>query len=121
MKKKILIIDDNRDFCEIISKYLSKQGYKVFMANDGMEGVSIVNMGKPDLIITDIVMPDMDGIDFFQKLEEHNNNIPVIVMSGDTLGKECLNSVCHWGAAGKLEKPFDMEELKVLVEKVFQK
>lgn len=85
MTKKILVIDDEQNFCNLVAKYLSKQGYKALTAYNGEEGFNLVIAEKPDLIILDIIMPEMDGIDFFRKLEETNNNIPVIVISGDTL------------------------------------
>lgn len=118
--KKILVIDDNRDLCKSISKFLSRQGYKVFQAYDGMEGFSIVRMENPDLIITDIVMPDMDGIDFFSEIEKHNKDIPIVVMSGEPLGKKVMDSLCSWGAVGKLEKPFDMGELLVKIKEILK-
>ncbi len=111
---KILVIDDEEDIREAVAGFLSE--YQVVEAGNGMEGLELVKSEKPDLIITDIVMPEMQGIEFITRLNKIKKYIPVIVMSGNTVGKEYLKTAKLLGAVASFEKPFDFEELKICVD-----
>ena len=64
--KKILVVDDQSNILEIISLLLQKEGYEVSTANNGKEGIKELHRTRPDLVLTDISMPDMDGIEFLR-------------------------------------------------------
>ncbi len=118
MKKRILVIDDEQQILNSISLYFSE--YDVVTASDGKEGLKIFESMKPDLIITDIIMPKVEGIEFILTLKEKNVSVPIIVMSGRTIGREYLDMAIELGAFEKLEKPFKLEELKKLIVKLIE-
>ena len=81
--KKILIIDDDPVFLKTISHTLESAGYSVVHAVDGEEGLKAINKEKPNMIVLDIVMPKLGGIDFLKKLKEEDENFstPILVVS----------------------------------------
>jgi len=79
--KKILVIDDDTSTNESISSYLKEIGYEVFSASNGLEGLEIIKKLKPNLIITDIRMPKLNGIELCYVLRGLEYNIPVIFIS----------------------------------------
>ncbi len=113
---KILVIDDEKDIREAVIGFLS--GYQVVEAENGMDGLELVKSEKPDLIITDIVMPELQGIEFITRLNKVKKYIPVIVMSGNTVGKEYLKAAELLGAVATIEKPFDFDDLKRCVDDI---
>lgn len=83
MSKKILIVDDEEDFLKAITIRLNHTGYDTCVALDGEEAYEIMNKEKPDLIILDVEMPKMDGIQFIRKLKKDKRykNIPIIILT----------------------------------------
>jgi len=78
---KILIIEDEEELADVLETKIKKQGYKVFVMNDGEEGYNKIISWKPDLILLDIVMPKMDGYEVLEKMQEDKIEIPVIIIS----------------------------------------
>ena len=66
--EKILVVDDDTNICELLRLYLTKEGYQVTTANDGEEGLEKFNQLKPDMVLLDVMMPRMDGLDIFNIL-----------------------------------------------------
>lgn len=116
MGHKILLVDDDPNVLKLVSISLQKAGYEVETASDGIEGYEKANQIHPDLIISDLVMPDMDGITFCKKIREESDipMVPFIFMT--SLGDE-KNEIRGYraGADEYLVKPVDR---KVLLEKV---
>lgn len=116
-KKHILIVDDEYELCELLSKKFTRAGYRAYIAGNGREALDIVGSNKIDLIITDVVMPVMDGVDFYRELRKSllTSHIPVIVLSA----KGSLeNSFRLLGVKDFLSKPFDSDELVKRVEEI---
>ncbi len=110
--KNILILDDDPVILEIIKNELdSLKDCKIFLASNGVEGLDILNSVKVDLIITDILMPEFDGIQLISYLNENQINIPVLVITSvkDT---DVINQVISLGITNILKKPIDFSELK---------
>ncbi|MDY6863426.1 MAG: response regulator [Thermodesulfobacteriota bacterium] len=78
----VLIVDDDKDISLIFSEFFQYEGYKVNTAHSGTEAFYLLNKNSIDLIVTDINMPEMNGIDFIHKVREINPYIPVIVVTG---------------------------------------
>lgn len=117
MKKKILIVDDEISICLLLENFLS-QDYSVTSINDGLEALLWLESNNPDLIISDIQMPKMDGYEFLTKLRQRGftKHTPVIMLSGKSESKERIR--CYrLGAQDYLTKPFNPEELDELVKK----
>ena len=107
---KILVIEDNRDSRDILSKLLRMSGYDVMSASDGEIGYTSALKHEPDLIITDIHMPRMDGIEFVKRirLEEALAETPILVVTafGSNVAREAIEA----GADASAEKPFDFDK-----------
>jgi DNA-binding response OmpR family regulator len=83
MAKRILVVDDEPDFLEILSVRLRAGGYEVEVAHNGEEALKKIQQFKPDLILSDVIMPKMDGVDFFHALRQdlQGRRIPVMIMT----------------------------------------
>ncbi len=83
MAKKILLIEDEELIIDLLSRKLSQEGYQVFLARNGREGLEKVVLVKPDLVLLDIVMPEMNGFEVLEKMGQNieTKNIPVIIIS----------------------------------------
>lgn len=119
-KVKILIVDDNENFLDLLKEFLSKNGYVVACSVNGEEAQNKFIEFKPDLVVTDIVMPDVDGIELLIGLRNINPNIRVIVMSGGNRGHAdtYLHMADALGANAILNKPFKLSDLLVEVKKL---
>lgn len=116
--KKIMIIEDDKELQEMYKLNFEMAGYKVFQEFDGLEGVSTIVDKKPDVILLDITMPNMDGFEFLKVMKENTSmSIPVIVCT-DRSDKETYDKTITGGAAGFILK-VDYSG-KQLVEKVGQ-
>lgn len=115
-KNKILIIDDDRTFTTLIKGVLAQKGYDVYIAGNGSEGLNQIRNNFPDLIILDVLMPEMTGYDFVQKIQREDpllKAVPIIAISARESMKDFFNS---WELAFFLKKPFPPEELIMKVE-----
>ena len=111
---KILVIDDNRLVRDTVQMVLTAAGYEVIVAAEGRQGVKSFALAQPDLVITDIIMPEKDGIEVVTELRRMNPAIPIIAISGnDSMGMRdlFLTSAHKLGAQRTLTKPFDPDEL----------
>lgn len=118
---KILVIEDNRDSRDILSKLLRMSGYHVVSATDGETGLTTAMTYQPDLIITDIHMPRMDGIEFIKRVRELNalGQTPVLVVTafGASVAREALDA----GADASAEKPFDFDRFLETVQQLIRR
>ena len=112
LSKKILIIDDDERILTSLQDILAQEGYILSIASNGKEGLKKCETGEPDLIITDIIMPDIEGIELIRAIRRGNVNIPIIAMSGDFIGQKFLKAARLFGAIDTLLKPFSAKELK---------
>ncbi len=110
LNKKILIIDDNPEYVELLRSILSSRGYEVKDAHDGLDGLEKLKKYTPDLIILDINMPRMDGMEFYKRIRTRfgRTKYPVLV---STARQELGEMFKEISADGFLPKPFKIEEL----------
>lgn len=121
MKKKILILDDKSEFRRLTKSILSNK-YDVESAENGIEGLSILQNGyMPDLIVTDLMMPELGGKDFVEQLKSSGafKNIPVIVLSSIDKSAEKIQLI-NLGASDYLEKPYNPAELLARIENLLK-
>lgn len=113
---KILVVDDSREVREAIAQYILRPaGYEVIIATDGAEALKLVNEHKPDLIIADLQMPGLNGIQLKRALALENNSTPFILITAE--GSENIASEAIMaGVAGYLPKPVDRDVLLVIVK-----
>ena len=115
---KILIIDDNDDFRSMLHELLARKSYTVFVSEDGEEGLKATRRELPDLVITDIVMPNQDGIGTIMALRNDFPDIRVIAVSGGGIGQPqlYLKMAKELGADAIFTKPFKNKELLETIE-----
>ncbi|MCX6354154.1 MAG: diguanylate cyclase [Candidatus Aureabacteria bacterium] len=109
MAKKILIVDDDESLRTLLKARIKSEGYEVFTAAGGREALRIIRGRKPDLVLLDIMMPDMDGQEVLKRMKEKGQDgfIPVIFLTARDATVQCL----ELGAADYIQKPFNSEEL----------
>ncbi|HEY1056778.1 MAG TPA: response regulator [Emticicia sp.] len=115
--KKVLVIEDNADLLENISELLSLSNYTVLSANNGVEGIRIAINEKPDLVICDIMMPQLDGYGVFHAIQRHEDlqQIPFIFLTAKSDSGE-VRKAMSLGADDYIMKPFDQTDLLSTVE-----
>lgn len=118
-KQKILIADDDANISELVSLYLTKEGYETQKAKDGREALHYIQTFSPDLLILDIMMPEMDGYEVCREVRK-TSNIPIIMLTakGETFDKVLGLEL---GADDYMVKPFDTKELVARVKAVFRR
>lgn len=112
----ILLVEDHIEMREYISDLLAMKNYTVMTAENGKAAIKLLAVYKFDLIITDIIMPEIEGIEFILRLRQ--SHIPIISISGlskDTVLTELMSSL---GIIGFIQKPFKSTEIVEIVEKV---
>ena len=117
--KTILIVDDDNMNIVILAHYL-KPPYEIMVAQNGTTALKMAEQNKPDIILLDIIMPDMNGFDVFAKLKEYppTMNIPVIFLTElDT--KELIRRGLSLGALDYITKPFDKTVIKEKIDSYF--
>jgi CheY-like chemotaxis protein len=115
-KMKILIVDDNQDLAFLIKWMLEDEGYEVRSAQNGSDGYSAYLLFNPDLVLTDIQMPEKNGLELIREIRTHNPSVRTIYMSGDLgLYGPPLEEEKEKYHVGVLEKPFSKNELISLV------
>ncbi|MFW5775470.1 MAG: response regulator [Chitinivibrionales bacterium] len=118
--KKILLVDDNHDTLDLLEVYLYKE-YDIYTALNGFEGLNIAREQIPDCILTDIMMPVMDGIQFFNHLrrDEATVHIPVIALTS-FVKKANTKSLENIGFNDVVTKPLDRDRILDAVHKIFE-
>ena len=118
--KKILLIDDEEAVRMTIGEILRRAGYEVHSAVDGRSGLDLFRQHTFDLLITDLLMPETDGLETIIALRGHRTSLKIMVISGcaQTLGGEYLKIAQHLGADSVLPKPFARAELLAEVAKL---
>jgi len=115
--KKILIVEDTAPVREEVKGILLMEGYEVFEAINGRDALDKVNQYFPDLVITDVIMPEMNGFELLEELNKNNNiKVPVIMFSARAESKDKEKGL-SLGAKNYLVKPCSPEELIDTVEK----
>lgn len=115
MAKRILIVDDEPSVRESL-KVLLKKDYELYLAEGGEEGLEAVSRYTPDLILLDLVMPQMDGMAVLRALREQGRLIPVIMLTATRMLKTAVEAM-RSGATDYLTKPFDVDELRLMIQR----
>ncbi len=116
--EKVLCVDDDLSLLELYRDEFSEEGYQVFLARDGKEALTKFEKEKPDLVVMDIRMPVMDGIDALTVMLGKNRQIPVIL---NTAFPQYRENFMTWGAEAYVLKSSDLTELKAKIREVLGK
>jgi len=118
MSAKLLVVDDEENIRFLYEQELIDEGYHILLARDGKECLEMVQKHSPDLIILDIRMPRMDGLEAIGKIIEINKNIPIIINSAYSTYKDDFMS---WAADAYVVKSYDLDSLKSTIREVLAK
>ena len=110
--KKVLVIDDDDDFRNMLSARLMKAGYTVLDAENGFRGLQVYRKEPVGVVITDIIMPEKEGMETILELKRVNPEVRIIAISGGgrSTPEDYLNIAEYFGAVKSFMKPFDMNE-----------
>lgn len=117
---RILVIDDEEDILKIIAEMLTYAGYEVVEASSGREGIRLYRHAPFDLVVTDLIMPEKDGLEVLMELRKDFPEVKVITLSGSTYGHSSLETSKALGAARTLRKPFLEDQLLEAVREVLE-
>ena len=117
--EKILVVDDDANICELLRLYLTKEGYQVTTAGDGEEGLEKFNQIKPDMVLLDVMMPRMDGLEVCRRIRKAGNT-PVMMLTakGETFDKVLGLEL---GADDYMVKPVDEEEMLLRIQALLRR
>lgn len=118
-KEKILVVDDDKNICELLRMYLEKEGYVVLMAHNGVDAVNTFNVGNPDLVLLDIMLPQLDGWQVCREIRK-TSEAPIIML---TAKDEVFDKVLglELGADDYVTKPFDTKEIVARIKAVLRR
>ncbi len=122
MKHKLLIVEDDPDTSEMLRVYFEAQGYQILQAYSGNEALKQCQRGLPDLILLDVRLPDIDGLEVGKQLQEnlHTSRIPIIFVTERQERDYRINGL-RLGAVDYITKPFDIQELRLKVRNTLRR
>ena len=115
----ILLVDDDRELCDLLTDYLQRDGFAVRAAHDGTDGLRTAMKARPDLVICDIMMPGIDGMQLLRELRKESS-IPVLMLSAKRAESERIAGL-ELGADDYLPKPFSPRELVARVRAILRR
>ena len=117
-KPSVLVVDDDVTIREMISKILSRNGYQVVLASDGFEALNLLEQDQIKIVITDMKMPEMDGMELIQLISKNYPDIKIIVMTAfDDI--YTIKDAIMKGADEYITKPFNSHEINIIVERAY--
>ena len=112
--KKVLIVDDQNGIRVLLMEVFSSEGYQTFQASNGKMALEIVKNESPDLVLLDMKIPGMDGLEILKRVKEINRDIKVIMMTA--YGElDMIKEATELGALMHFTKPFDIDEMRMVV------
>lgn len=111
---RLLIVDDEEDIREFAKSFFKKRDIDVYSASSGQEALDVVKKADPHLILLDITMDGLNGIDVLRKLREDKNDVKVIMVTG-VEDEAVVNEANSWGVKGYIHKPLILDELEKIV------
>jgi two-component system response regulator ResD len=117
MNRKVLVVDDDSTIRALMEDYLGNLNFEIFHAIDGREGWEIFQEQKPDLVIADIFMPQMTGLELLEEIKSSDHPVPVVLISGVQLSQAEIQ-MQRERADGFLEKPYMFWQMKDMINKL---
>ena len=120
--KRILVVDDDPGMREMVKLLLNDEGYHVFEASNGKHAMEFLKKESPDLVITDIIMEEMDGVEIIMEIRENYPDIKIIAMSGGSKisAEEYLDSASDLGADRVFTKPFALPDMLKAIKELIE-
>jgi len=122
MPKKILIVEDEKDIVELIAHYLEKDGFKTISASDGAKGLELVKEKSPDMVILDLMLPKIDGIEVCKRIKADSKSASTPIIMLTAKGEETDRIIgLELGADDYITKPFSPRELVARIKAIFRR
>lgn len=119
-RKKLLIVDDQLGIRVLLSELFSEEGYQTFQASNGKKALAIVKEESPEVVLLDMKIPGMDGLEILKRMKTINRNLKVIMMTA--YGElDMLKEAKNLGALMHFTKPFDIDELRAVVNQQYDR
>ena len=119
-KGRILVVDDNRELADVLVEYLSRLGYRAVAAYGGNEALDRFKEGDFHVVITDLKMPDMDGMELMKAIKAMDKNAVVLVITAYGSIDTAVNAI-KYGAYDFISKPFELEALQIIVDRALER
>ncbi len=119
---KVLVVDDDDIFRGYVGTLLEMEGYDVLQAHNGFKALDVLRHEPVDLVVTDLIMPGMEGLETILHLQKDRSDLPIVAMSGfpGLDGEQYLKSALQFGARAAFSKPFDSIEFLETVTEIVQ-
>lgn len=118
-REKILVVDDDKNICELLRMYLEKEGYVVVMAHNGLDAVNTFNTDNPDLVLLDIMLPQLDGWQVCREIRKTSEKPIIMLTAKDEVFDKVLG--LELGADDYVTKPFDTKEIVARIKAVLRR
>ena len=118
-KEKILVVDDDKNICDLLRMYLEKEGYTVVLAHNGVDAVSVFGSESPDLVLLDIMLPQLDGWQVCREIRKTSETPIIMVTAKDETFDKVLGR--ELGADDYVTKPFDTKEIVARIKAVLRR
>jgi CheY-like chemotaxis protein len=115
-REQVLVVEDDTDSCELIGTVLREAGYSVDLAGDGVEALEKASRRKPDVVVSDVQMPNMNGLRLARRLHAVDPELPIILNTCLDETRDVLTAAEAYGAVACLKKPMNLDELLWLIE-----
>lgn len=119
MEKKILIIDDEKNLLKVLSDFLTRNGFQVQTAQEGGKGIDLYQKEHFDVVVLDLKLPDIDGVELLKELQKINSLLKVVVLTGYSEVKTYLATM-ESGACEYMSKPVDLELFKDVIDQILK-
>jgi len=117
LKPKIMVVDDVPAIAELLTKFLTKKNYEVTSFTIGKEALEHLKTNEVNLMVTDIDMPEMSGIELIKATKELKPNLPILIVSG-SCDSETMNEIVKMGISDYIAKPFQLDSLEHSIESI---
>ena len=114
--KTLLIADDEPNIRRVLQAIFQKDGYEVHVAENGVRALEVAAACPVDVLITDLIMPDMNGVELLQKIKQRHPDVVAVMITAYATIKTCVDAM-RYGASDYITKPFDMDEIRAVVKR----
>ena len=114
--KTLLIADDEPNIRRVLQAIFQKDGYEVHIAENGVRALEVAASCPVDVLITDLIMPDMNGVELLQKIKQKHPSVVAVMITAYATIKTCVDAM-RYGASDYITKPFDMDEIRAVVKR----
>lgn len=115
-RKTLLVADDEPNIRRVLQAIFTKEGYNVQLAESGLDALEVAKVHSIDVLITDLIMPDMNGVELLQKIKQRQPGVVAIMVTAYATIKTCVDAM-RYGASDYITKPFDVDEIRAVVKR----